>query len=64
MLVVKDITFILDIHPDTVRRREKKGLLKSYRIEPTIALGSGRRTPVLFQVNPETKPGAKGAMVE
>jgi hypothetical protein len=61
---VKDITLILDIHPETGRRREKKDLLKSHRIEPVIALGSGRRTPVLSQVNPETQPDAKGTIAE
>lgn len=32
MLTVKEVASILNIHPNTVRRWEKNGLLKSYRI--------------------------------
>jgi len=32
MLTGKEVASTLNIHPDTVRRWEKKGLLKSYRI--------------------------------
>jgi len=34
MLTVKEVASILNIHPNTVRRWEKKGLLKSYSIGP------------------------------
>ena len=34
MLTVKEMASILNIHPGTVRRWEKKGLLKSYIIGP------------------------------
>ena len=32
MLTVKEVASILNIHPNTVRRWEKKGLLESYSI--------------------------------
>lgn len=32
MLTVKEVASIFNIHPNTVRRWEKKGLLKSYAI--------------------------------
>jgi len=38
MLTVKEVTFILHIHPNTVRRWEKKGLLESYSIGPRRSL--------------------------
>jgi len=34
MLTVKEVASILNVHPNTVRRWEKKGLLKSYIIGP------------------------------
>jgi len=34
MLTVKEVASILNIHPNTVRRWVKKGLLKSYSIGP------------------------------
>jgi len=34
MLTVKEVASILNIHSNTVRRWEKKGLLKSYGIGP------------------------------
>ena len=34
MLAVKEVASILNIHPNTVRRWEKQGLLKSYNIGP------------------------------
>ena len=34
MLNVKEVAAILSVHPGTVRRWEKEGLLKSYRIGP------------------------------
>ena len=34
MLTVKEVASILNIHSNTVRRWEKKGLLKSYSIGP------------------------------
>jgi excisionase family DNA binding protein len=42
MLTVRDIAFILNIHSSTVRRWEKEGLLKSYRIGPGHSLRFGR----------------------
>ncbi len=38
MLTVKGVASILNIHPNTVRRWEKKGLLKSYSIGPRRSL--------------------------
>ena len=34
MLSVKQIAYGLNVHPSTVRRWEKNGLLKAYRIGP------------------------------
>jgi len=34
MLTVKEVASILNIHPNTVRRWEKRGLLESYGIGP------------------------------
>jgi excisionase family DNA binding protein len=34
MLTVKDVGSILNLHPNTVRRWERNGLLKSYSIGP------------------------------
>ena len=34
MLSVKDVASILNVHPGTVRRWERGGLLKAYRIGP------------------------------
>ena len=34
LLTIKEVASILNIHPNTVRRWEKKGLLKSYSIGP------------------------------
>jgi len=34
MLTIKEVASILNIHPNKVRRWEKKGLLKSYIIGP------------------------------
>jgi len=38
MLTVKEVASILNIHPNTVRRWQKKGLLKSYAIGPRRSL--------------------------
>ncbi len=38
MLTVKEIASILRIHPNTVRRWERNGLLKSYSIGPRRGL--------------------------
>lgn len=34
MLAVKEVASILNVHPNTIRRWEKGGLLKSYSIGP------------------------------
>ena len=38
MLTVKEVASILNLHPNTVRRWEKKGLLKSYGLGPRRSL--------------------------
>jgi len=38
MLTVKEVASILNIHPNTVRRWEKKGLLQAYGIGPRRSL--------------------------
>jgi len=38
MLSVKEVASILGVHPGTVRRWERKGLLKAYRIGPRHSL--------------------------
>jgi excisionase family DNA binding protein len=38
MLTVKEVASILNLHSSTVRRWEKEGLLKSYRIGPRHSL--------------------------
>jgi len=38
MLTVKEVASILNVHPNTVRRWQKKGLLKSYGIGPRHSL--------------------------
>ena len=34
MLTVREVAAVLNIHPNTVRRWQKKGLLRSYEIGP------------------------------
>jgi|YelNatPaOPRAMG01_1025707.scaffolds.fasta_scaffold27711_2 excisionase family DNA binding protein len=34
MLTVRDIAFVLNVHTNTVRRWQKKGLLQAYSIGP------------------------------
>jgi len=38
MLSVKQVASILSVHPSTVRRWEREGLLKAYRIGPRRSL--------------------------
>lgn len=48
MLTVKEIASILNIHPNTVRRWEKKGLLESYGIGPRRSLRFKREDMIDF----------------
>ena len=48
MLTVKEVASILNIHPNTVRRWEKKGLLESYGIGPRRSLRFRREDMIDF----------------
>ncbi|MDH5365256.1 MAG: helix-turn-helix domain-containing protein [Dehalococcoidia bacterium] len=48
MLTVKEVASILNIHPNTVRRWEKNGLLESYGIGPRRSLRFKREDMIDF----------------
>ena len=48
MLTVKEVASILNIHPNAVRRWEKKGLLESYGIGPRRSLRFRREDMIDF----------------
>jgi excisionase family DNA binding protein len=52
MLSVKQVAFGLSVHPSTVRRWERKGLLKAYRIGPRQIVRFARSDVVDFVRKP------------
>ena len=48
ILTVNEVAFILNIHPNTVRRWEKKGLLESYGIGPRRSVRFKREDMIDF----------------
>jgi excisionase family DNA binding protein len=54
MLSVKQVASILSVHPNTVRRWEREGLLKAYRVGPRGSLRFAK-DDVLDFVNESTK---------
>jgi len=48
MLTVKEVASILNIHPNTVRRWEKRGLLESYGIGPRRSVRFKREDMIDF----------------
>jgi len=51
MLTVKEVANLLNVHPLTVRRWEKKGHLKSYRIGPKGVIRFNREDLSDFLIN-------------
>ncbi len=51
MLTVKEVADLLNVHPLTIRRWEKKGHLKSYRIGPKGVIRFNREDLSDFIIN-------------
>ena len=51
ILTVNEVAHLLRVHPGTVRRWEKKGQLKSYRVSPKRGVIFTRRDIFKFLTN-------------
>ena len=51
MLTVKEVANLLNVHPGTIRRWEKKGHLKSFRIGPKGVIRFNREDLSDFIIN-------------
>ncbi len=48
MLTLREVAAVLNIHPNTVRRWERKGLLRSYKIGPRRSIRFKQEDIVAF----------------